>query len=303
MLSDHRKISISNQEHWSHHRSGWPYVLNYLTKYLHIDGGTEFIGYLDGHFRGNPDGKFIIKNKWVGVLHNTPNSPEFIRQRHPRIYDLKSFANSKDWRNNKSTCAGIIVFSDYSANHLRNQIDADVVKLIHPTKESDINFDFNSFVKSGKILHLGHWLRNYEAFIDIKSSRSKILIKPFENLDIPHNNNIKVLEHVSNDEYDKLLSENIVFLNLYDSSVNNVVLECIERSTPIVINRLPPLEEYLGVDYPLFYDTIDEAEYLLHDMDQIKLANKYLSELEIRSKLSIYYFIESIIKSKIYQKL
>ena len=44
---------------------------------------------------------------------------------------------------------------------------------------------------------------------------------------------------VSAYRYDCLLSENVVTIELFDASANNVIVECIARNTPIVVNRHP----------------------------------------------------------------
>jgi hypothetical protein len=74
---------------------------------------------------------------------------------------------------------------------------------------------------------------------------------------------VEILQRVKNNEYDDLLSENVVFLNLVDCSAVNTVIECIVRNTVLVVNRLEPLEEVLGVDYPGFYDNLVEASNIL----------------------------------------
>ena len=61
----------------------------------------------------------------------------------------------------------------------------------------------------------------------------------------------------------KLLEKNIVFIDLYDSAANNTVLECIIRNTPLIVNRTPGVVEYLGEDYPLYFDNLDEVDGLL----------------------------------------
>ena len=65
--------------------------------------------------------------------------------------------------------------------------------------------------------------------------------------------NVEILEHLSNEEYDQLLSENIVFIYLIDASAVNTLIECIIRNTPILINRHPAVVELLGENYPLYY--------------------------------------------------
>jgi hypothetical protein len=64
---------------------------------------------------------------------------------------------------------------------------------------------------------------------------------------------VAIIQKLSDPEYDTLLSKTVVFLNLVDAVAVNTVIECIIRRTPVILNRLPATEEYLGKGYPLFY--------------------------------------------------
>jgi hypothetical protein len=85
-----------------------------------------------------------------------------------------------------------------------------------------------------------------------------------------------------------------------DASAVNTVIEAIVRNTPILINRLPALEEYLGSNYPLFYENLSEASALLTP-DQLERAHLHLQSMD-RSFLKIDHFLEQYLKSEIYQK-
>lgn len=102
---------------------------------------------------------------------------------------------------------------------------------------------------------------------------------------------VEILTHVSNEDYDKLLSENVIYLDLVDASACNTVLECLVRSTPLVINRLPAVEEVLGVAYPGFYDSPFHAVQLLQDVTKIQEMHEYLLRQD-KSQLSTDYFVE-----------
>ena len=65
---------------------------------------------------------------------------------------------------------------------------------------------------------------------------------------------VNIINKLSNQEYDNLLTENIVFINLIDASAVNTLIECMVRNTPIIINRHPVVVELLGENYPLYYD-------------------------------------------------
>jgi len=111
---------------------------------------------------------------------------------------------------------------------------------------------------------------------------------------------VQVLDRVSNQEYDELFSNSVIFLRLVDASAVNTVIEAIVRNTPILINRLPALEEYLGSNYPLFYENLSEASALLTP-DQLERAHLHLQSMD-RSFLKIDHFLEQYLKSEIYQK-
>ena len=100
-------------------------------------------------------------------------------------------------------------------------------------------------------------------------------------------NSVEIIEKVSNEEYDELLSQNIVFIHLVDASTVNTILECIARNTPIIVNRHPATIELLGPDYPLFFNAnvnsyfemSKEIEKLLKDKIVVSTAFEYLQNL------------------------
>ena len=94
---------------------------------------------------------------------------------------------------------------------------------------------------------------------------------------------VTIISHLNNDQYDELLSENIVFINLINASACNTLIECVVRNTPIIINRIEAVEEVLGKNYPLFYDTIAEANELVVNIDKIKEGYEYLNKLDKKS--------------------
>ena len=68
-------------------------------------------------------------------------------------------------------------------------------------------------------------------------------------------------------------------VNPGSASANNVVIESILRCAPLIINRHPAVEEYLGKGYPLFFDHIEEVADLL-ETDTILSAHQYLEKLD-----------------------
>ena len=108
---------------------------------------------------------------------------------------------------------------------------------------------------------------------------------------------------LSNEDYDELLSENIIFLDLYDSSANNAIIECIARATPLLVNPLPAVMEYLGEDYPFYYNSLEECAEKAEDLNLVKEAHEYLKECATRKKLSQEHFKKTFEESEVYNLL
>ena len=101
---------------------------------------------------------------------------------------------------------------------------------------------------------------------------------------------ITIIEHLENEKYDNLLTENIVFINLVDASAINTLIECIIRETPIIINKVPAVVELLGEKYPLYFEENDNICDLLKNDSKICKAHKYLKKIN-KEKFYINTFI------------
>ena len=117
---------------------------------------------------------------------------------------------------------------------------------------------------------------------------------------------MEIIEHLDNDKYDELLSENIVCIHLVDASAVNTLIECIVRNTPIIVNRHPAVVELLGPWYPLYYGDSrggvghlitmnSQVEYLLKDLKNIELAHEYLKKIN-KTPFKIETFIQQLIQ-------
>lgn len=124
--------------------------------------------------------------------------------------------------------------------------------------------------------------------------------KPLESR---YRENTEIKDYLSNEEYDSLLTQNIGFLDLYDASANNAVVECLARATPLLINPIPPVVEYLGKDYPFYFETLAQAAGKALDFDLVRQAHEYLLNCPTRSRLSGDCFLEAVVNSEVYQQL
>jgi hypothetical protein len=320
-----KKISLEKQLSFYSHRSGWNYVLHGLSA-LNSNNGVYCDGFIENNFAMRKH-ECVLKNtipyskSWIGFIHNPPNMP-------PWFSDINVFNNLifKDpyFIESLRKCKGIYTLSEYHAKIVRKYIPhVPVESLFHPTEIPELQFDFDEFVKNEdkKLVTIGWWLRKLNALYTVKTndykkirllsnnnSKDKIFelekieeITSNQHITDEQRKSVKTLDFLSNDEYDKILSENLVYLDLYDCSANNVIIECIARGTPLFINRLPAVVEYLGESYPLYIDSIYDLEDKLKDYDLIRRAHLYLKT--IRYKVEIGHFLETMVNSNIYKNL
>ncbi len=156
-----------------------------------------------------------------------------------------------------------------------------------------IGKDVSNYIKPEGIFEKvkSHLLKN----VDIVEDKNNIIIR---NKYIEHmiytleskHKTVSIIKFVDNNSFDVLLSQNIVFVNFIDVSASNTIIECIVRNTPVIVNRHPALEEYLGKCYPGFYDDLTQAVELIQNFNNIKNIYTYLTQMD-KSKLSLNYFI------------
>ncbi len=104
--------------------------------------------------------------------------------------------------------------------------------------------------------------------------------------------------------YDFLLSRNIAFMHLFDSSANNAIVECIRRGTPLLINPHPAVVEYLGKDYPFYFTDLKQAAAKADDLKLIKQTAEYLRDnIQVQRHVTGEYFLCEFQKSEVMTKL
>jgi hypothetical protein len=168
-----------------------------------------------------------------------------------------------------------------------------------------------------KIVQIGYWLRKLHSIYYLPVTRLKKAVV-HQNAHYIHQlfaaekrefqlepdyGAVEVLPFLSDDQYDDLLSRNIVYVELYDSSANNAVVECIVRNTPILINPLPAVKEYLGEDYPFYFSHRSQAARKAEDAALIEETHRYLKAHPVKEKLTAAHFLKSVGDSEIYQNL
>ena len=272
----------------------WSVIEDYLqTKFNDVYPELMLITFCDLYFIKNSD---IVDQPWVGIVHDPPETELVYRDRN--LLKRQNFKQSLEW------CCGLFCMSKDLVKWIMTELNPSFfVKFIyHPIyKKPNLTWEPHQF--NGKIFQIGNWLRRTYSIYLISTSFQKIILPFNSRLQDELNfwcrrDSIKIndkeitkMDKLSNDQYYEVFTNSVVFLNLFASTVNNVILECIHFNTPIIVNRLPAIEEYLGVNYPLFYDKLEEIN--LFTLDSFITAHDYLKKLN-KSRFNIDIFYKTI---------
>lgn len=311
-----KTINISNPTYFSAHRSGWAYAMNGLMKFHDRDSILldDFIDITFGYnFETNLAKKVIpYKKPWIGFLHHPPHICPWYDQSYQNSIDIHNFLNTDVFLSSLEQCKGLFVLSEYLKKYLQNNFNQfnkiPIFVLKHPTEYGLYEWDFGKFKKfyseSGiKLLNIGYFLRNLSSIFLVSAPKKidKILMPShlemaisnlekeiaYKNLDIDKTK-VKILSWQNNSFYDKILEQSVVFLDLYDTSCNNAIIESIVRNTPLIINKHEAITEYLGDKYPSYYKNLDQASSLL-TYDNIQTSAEYLQNLS-KAEFTTEYF-------------
>jgi hypothetical protein len=288
------------------HVSGWPYARQLLNS-LRLPSSIvldDFVEQTYGYGHRPPR----IQRPWMGIFHHPPNMPECAIPDHrpEKIFEMES------WRQNANFLVGGIALSDYLATYLREILRIPIITVRHPCREPAQGWDSHRFKATDKknLLQVGYYLRNTRAIHQIPPCSGYHKIRLFPPLPWAERYESRVINYwqrrksrmeygqvtergrVSMESYDQLLTSAVVLTELFDASATNVVLDCLVRNTPLAINRHPAVIEYLGADYPLYFNNLAEVPQLL-DEDRVLDAHRYLRSL-CKENLAGDYFIRSV---------
>lgn len=292
-------INFDKPTQFWHHRDGWKSATQALTS-IHDPNGIKLYDWADRIFKDNT----TINHPWCGFLHNVLTYPkEYPEKYTKRIFPLSELVKKDFFQNSIKNCFGLYTLSRHTAEFLKRTTDANIISFTHPTQTDNPQFSWEKYNKLKKVVTIGQWLRKYHSIYKIESkNHKKILLKinAFENdykemkNYTSNKNDVIILPYLCNHDYDELLSNSIVFLDLYDCAACNVIIECISRNTPILINILPGIVEYLGPNYPLYYETLEQASIKLQNEETILNAHLYLKKIN-KNKFNSNYFLSEFL--------
>lgn len=295
----------------NYHRGGWPFAMDQVFKTVSSNKDLLFDDFIEQTFAYSTEGihsplKTPYTKPWVGIFHHPPNMPYFIN----REEKVDVYMHTEAMKASLPHLKVAICLSDYLAKHLTEQYGIKTAVIKHPNVIPDQLWSKEKYLnqKNKKLIQVGWYLRNTRAIDQTPDIPYHLKVKLLPQLSWVKKHDTKVrrywnrlgtrkeygkvnsIPYMSNQIYDNLLASNLVMSEIFDASANNVTIDCIARNTPLFINRNPAVVEYLGEDYPLYFETPEQISQL---MDKVLEAHEYLKCLD-KSWLSNVQFAKRI---------
>ena len=300
------------------HRSGWGYVVSSIHKSgmttLHRDAILCDL-YVDRTFHWNGESNTMAGiavvpyiKPWFGFIHHTTHVSY-------TPYNVVALFKNPLFIESLRCCRALIVMTESMRGRIEKLLQSlsspeynhvKVLTVYHPTEfiAKDACFTMAKFKDNTKrrIVQVGAWYRDISAIYrlnlgtnPLNYTKTALVGRKMEGYYEKQqtSSTVELLTTLENDEYDRLLSENIVFIKLVDASAVNTVVEAIVRNTPILVNRIPPVVEYLGRDYPFYYDDLEEATRKASSPDHVDKAYRYLKSMD-KSAFTIQRFLDDL---------
>jgi len=287
--------------------NNWKTVENELKK---IDFEGLFISFCELYFNkvNSP-----VQETWYGIIHNPCEwekySPWY--DNNTNLFDLKVFDESLQF------CKLLFVMSKTQIEPVKDLLKKNgykipVINLYHPINKLNFSFDFEKYKNNPNktIYSIGNWLRKqYSIFklnCDTKfnkailpfNERTKNELSFYTNMDnIVINeeefNSVLKFEKLDDFNYHKLFECNLIFLDVYLTTINNTFLESLISNSPILLNRHEEYVDLIGETYPLFYDSLDDIKYFIFSDENILNAHNYLKKID-KKRFTLDYFVKDV---------
>lgn len=311
-------LSLELPRSYGKHRAGWSYALDCL-RGLHAASGVRMISFAEKKFVFGSDpgdaknGYEELTAPWVGVVHCPVVTPSWF---NPELSPADYFGLDHV-RRALAHCIGLYALSTPLAQWLRGHFDGPVEVLLHPTEMVDRVFDPQAWCRAParRVVQLGYWLRRLnaiwaldlpahfeKALVGVSQQRQKAMLRLERTILGLQCDDADVTWYgmLSNEAYDELLAGSIVFIDFYDTSANNAIIECIARGIPVVCPPHRAIIDYLGEGYPLYFSSYEQAAEMCASDAAIVQAHQYLMESGVRAGVGADRFVADVEASRIF---
>ena len=315
-----RKLNLAGRElFFGHHRNDFGRLVGALEPLDRSDGlGCHVIPFIERYFVwGGASGEAKsrdprpIEEDWIGILHVPFDAPQW----HSPQASPENFFLTPLWQASRPACRGIITLSaDLQADLRAYDPALATLAVRHPTELDVQMFDINEYLARPRVVQVGDWLRKLQAIHRLRAPRHErvILLKPWTENYLEHeiavfgdqrDAGVIARKMVPNEEVPCALVQ-------FRRAVPDVCNRREQRGggvhrpgTPLLINPLPAVVEYLGPDYPLYAADEVEADRLLGDPARIRAAQRHLLQRRMEIDLTYEGFCRDIAASEFYARL
>ena len=230
----------------------------------------------------------------MGIFHHPTiiNSPLSIDCK----LELRMIAGHKFWPASRSNLRGAIALCEDVASDLHRWLGIPTLALKHPTETNVPTWSVDRAIHERRLAQVAYCFRNTQTIYHFNIP-GWTRIKLFgtsgnyksrdEQLRVANMRacvkwqDVKVWDRLDDAGYDDLLASSVVVNEFFGAAANNGVVECMVRGTPLICNRLPAIEEYLGRDYPLYFTSLSDIPELLDRNRLVDASQMLLSRAAI----------------------
>ncbi len=235
---------------------------------------TEIVGsfWSPEKFKSNKNKKIVHIGAWLRdmfAIYRLSNVHKITREsqnKTPFMIKVGSLSNT-------------LKFASLKGKKMEHYFKPDIVEINNYTVETD-----EGGIMCRSYNGQNKWVEGLSDFINIIST------------------DVETITELSNNDYDKLLSSNIVFLKLLDASACNTLMECVARNTPLLVNPHPAVIEVLGEEYPMYYNNLYEANEKLFDYDKLIETYEYIKNMK-KDCINADIFVRAIKESEIFKSI
>lgn len=275
-----------------HHFKGWNWVRDQVSQYfVDYPGHVMLDLFVERTFFWNErleERDFCYPWDWLGFVHTTPHRQGVATDGG---HDLISLLEDPRFIESLPYCRGLVTLSEptraFISEYLQERgFSVSVFRLFHPTIPVDLSRadglgDRERQRLQQRVFHVGWHSRAFSAFarLNLDPGRKVLLIPPgfserafvdgVVNAELRRSGlgtidrYVRHIYTASAEEYENILRWGTIFNCYVEPAGSNLVSECLGAGSLLVINRHPALEEYLSPEYPLFYDSPEEADRLV----------------------------------------
>ena len=273
---------------------------------------------------GDPRNPRALTKPWTGIVQEPHTIPDWL-SRLPECGGAPWLFEQQAWKQSLPYCRGLLALSEYSAEFLRKRFPGKPVSVLpHPADSQGDKWSPEKFREnqSKKVIQPGWYLRNLHSIYEIPETDIERIVIPFhpdpdafqQLFAIEHQErksrgllfecmmkSASVMEDVTEEELGRMLTENIAFVNLYESNAVDAVVECIARATPLLVNPMPAVVEYLGPEYPFYIWCYDQAAEKADDEKLAMETHEYLKNMEITKRMKPEAFRDCLLDSEVFK--